>query len=86
VRLSGSAAVACHDHGRRYVQHTGLMWENAKEFGALVVFAEHRYYGASQPLGNASSQNLQFLTHEQALADYATLVCACMVHCRRARV
>ena len=57
-----------------YVQHTGLMWENAKQFGALVVFAEHRYYGLSQPLGNASTQYLQYLTHEQALADYATLV------------
>lgn len=60
--------------GCRYVQHTGLMWENAKQFGAMVVFAEHRYYGASQPLGNTSAQNLQYLTHEQALADYATLV------------
>jgi lysosomal Pro-X carboxypeptidase len=67
---------------RMYVQHTGLMWENAKEFGALVIFAEHRYYGLSQPLGNMSTRYLQYLTHEQALADYATLVnpcCSCSV-------
>lgn len=25
-----------------YIQHTGLMWEHAAEFGARLVFAEHR--------------------------------------------
>lgn len=25
-----------------YVNHTGLMWENAESFGALLIFAEHR--------------------------------------------
>ncbi|KAF0769049.1 hypothetical protein AaE_002727, partial [Aphanomyces astaci] len=25
-----------------YLNHTGLMWEHAREFGALLVFAEHR--------------------------------------------
>jgi hypothetical protein len=25
-----------------YVTHTGLMWENAEEFGALLIFAEVR--------------------------------------------
>ena len=29
-----------------YVDHTGLMWENAQSMGALLVFAEHRFYGA----------------------------------------
>ncbi len=77
MRRAARAVAQCslsRDRMRRYVQHTGLMWENAKQFGALLVFAEHRYYGASQPLGNASARNLQYLTHEQALADYATLV------------
>ena len=37
-----------------YVNATGLMWERAPELGALLVFAEHRYYGDSQPLGAAS--------------------------------
>ena len=61
-----------------YVEHTGLMYENAASFGALLVFAEHRYYGQSLPLGARSYEiaNLRFLTHEQALADYSTLILA----------
>ena len=115
-----------------YADHTGLMWENAETFQALLVFAEHRYYGRSQPflaaeeetdvetdvdtdaetdvetevdtdtetdvetevetledtpslLGGKSSgakkmkktwdpAKLRFLTHEQALGDYAELI------------
>ncbi|CAN0465415.1 unnamed protein product, partial [Laminaria digitata] len=34
-----------------YVGATGLMWENAPAFNALLVFAEHRYYGESLPFG-----------------------------------
>ena len=36
-----------------YVNATGLMWENAQELGALLVFGEHRYYGETQPFPNA---------------------------------
>ena len=63
-----------------YVNATGLMWENAAAFGALLVFGEHRYYGESQPFlpidgsGNWRDQPLQYLTHEQAIADYALLI------------
>ena len=56
-----------------YVEHTGLMWENAQALGCRIVFAEHRYYGASQPFGAASALYPQYMTHEQAVADYAVL-------------
>lgn len=53
------------------------MWEIAPEFGALVIFAEHRYYGESMPYGNISfsdPRHLGYLTSQQALADYVELI------------
>ena len=37
-----------------FANNTGFMWDNAKDFAAMVVFAEHRYYGDSLPFGNDS--------------------------------
>ncbi|XP_072947823.1 lysosomal Pro-X carboxypeptidase-like isoform X2 [Epargyreus clarus] len=52
------------------------MWEIAPQYHAKVVFAEHRYYGASMPFGNKSLEKeyIGYLTSAQALADYADLV------------
>lgn len=46
----------------------------AQQFGALVVSLEHRYYGGSQPTEDISTENLKFLSAEQALADAANFI------------
>eukprot|EP00039_Didymoeca_costata_P008891 m.118213 g.118213 ORF g.118213 m.118213 type:complete len:487 (-) comp14274_c0_seq4:63-1523(-) len=48
----------------------------APKWGGLLVFGELRYYGKTQPFGNESltPENAVYLTTEQALADYATLL------------
>lgn len=50
-----------------YVNSSGLMWERAQEFGALLVWAEHRYYGESLPFGSLeeSSEHRSYLSVEQ---------------------
>jgi len=53
------------------------MWEISREFHALVVFAEHRYYGDSMPYGKYSfddKESLGYLTSQQALADFVDLI------------
>ncbi|CCI45534.1 unnamed protein product [Albugo candida] len=59
-----------------YANHTGLMWEYASHFKALIVFAEHRFYGLSQPFNSSQliPSQLRYLSHEQAVADYAVLL------------
>ncbi|XP_048538984.1 lysosomal Pro-X carboxypeptidase-like [Triticum urartu] len=56
---------------------TGFMFDIAPEFGALIVFIEHRFYGESKPFGNdlyKSADMLGYLTSTQALADFAILI------------
>ena len=67
-----------------------MRFEFAQELRALVLFVEHRYYGASLPFGNASQTpvGLRFLTIEQALADYAGVIhdLRARLHAPRAKV
>ena len=61
-----------------------VFWDNsgfvtdtlAEELGALVIFAEHRYYGESMPFGNSSydKENLKYFTVPQAMLDYVDLL------------
>ncbi|OBS78164.1 hypothetical protein A6R68_19443, partial [Neotoma lepida] len=60
-----------------FSNHTGFMWDVAEKLKALLVFAEHRYYGESLPFAEESrkdSKYLNYLTSEQALADFAELI------------
>ena len=54
------------------------MSDIAPEYGAMLVFAEHRYYGESQPFGEDSlgpdPSKTGYLTSEQSLADHAQLI------------
>ncbi|XP_063301035.1 lysosomal Pro-X carboxypeptidase [Pelobates fuscus] len=60
-----------------FCNNTGFMWDVAEQLGAMLVFAEHRYYGESMPFGDLSYSDpkyLNYLTSEQALADFAVLI------------
>ena len=59
-----------------YYYNSGFIFELAQRHGALIVFAEHRYFGESMPFGNNSFalNNVGFLSPQQALADYANFL------------
>lgn len=49
----------------------GILQKLAQATKGIGVILEHRYYGTSFPTPNLSTENLRFLTTEQALADAA---------------
>lgn len=52
----------------------GHLFDMAKEFNGSVYYTEHRYYGKSRPTENSATENLKFLTIEQALEDLAQFI------------
>jgi Serine carboxypeptidase S28 len=57
--------------GRLIFLQKGILHELAEATSGLGVVLEHRYYGTSMPTPNLSTENLRFLTTEQAMADEA---------------
>ncbi|KAL9612395.1 MAG: hypothetical protein Q9167_002989 [Letrouitia subvulpina] len=57
--------------GRLPFLQKGIVYQLAKATNGIGVILEHRYYGTSFPTPDLSTENLRFLTTEQALADMA---------------
>ena len=49
----------------RYLNASGLMWETAPDMNAMLVFAEHRYYGA--PSGALNLRGIFYKSMPQVL-------------------
>lgn len=52
----------------------GHLVDMAKEFNGSLYYTEHRYYGKSRPTANTSTENLKYLSIEQALEDVAHFI------------
>ncbi|KAL5107863.1 hypothetical protein TcWFU_006334 [Taenia crassiceps] len=67
----------CGNEGNimEFWNNTGFMFDIAPMFNALIVFAEHRYYGESTPFPNSFVQPyIGFLSIQEAMADFADLI------------
>ncbi|RDW59707.1 hypothetical protein BP6252_12794 [Coleophoma cylindrospora] len=49
----------------------GLLQQLVQATNGIAVILEHRYYGSSWPVPDLSTENMRFLSTEQALADEA---------------
>lgn len=56
--------------------HEGAWIKYAEKFHALCFQLEHRFYGKSHPTSDLSTENLVYLSSEQALADLASFITA----------
>jgi pimeloyl-ACP methyl ester carboxylesterase len=50
------------------------MAKYAQQYGALQVALEHRFYGKSRPFADLATENLAYLSSQQALADAAYFI------------
>lgn len=58
----------------RSIQEGTLIYEMAQETGGALFYTEHRYYGKSHPTQNTTTDNLKYLSVDQALADVAHFI------------
>ncbi|CDS37318.1 Lysosomal Pro X carboxypeptidase [Echinococcus multilocularis] len=76
-RTGGPIFFYCGNEGNilEFWNNTGFMFDIAPMFNALIVFAEHRYYGESTPFLNSFVQPyIGFLSIQEAMADFADLI------------
>lgn len=69
VFIGGEGAESCSRLTER--MH---VYELAKQHKALLVNVEHRFYGKSYPTVDMSTDNLKYLSADQALADLARII------------
>lgn len=69
VFIGGEGAESCKRLGPSL-----FMYQLAEEHGALLIDIEHRFYGASMPTRDVTTESLRLLSSEQALADLARLI------------
>lgn len=50
------------------------IFDLAKELNGTIFYTEHRFYGQSRPTVNTSTENLRFLSVDQALTDLALFI------------
>lgn len=56
------------------ISYGSHIYDMAAELNGTLFYTEHRYYGNSHPTNNTSTENLRFLTIDQALADLAFFI------------
>merc|ERR1711974_136842 len=68
IFLSGEAPMQFFE----FQEVSAIAW--ADQFDALYISLEHRFYGESLPAPDYSTQNLKYLSSQQALADAAYFI------------
>jgi hypothetical protein len=61
----------CFPDGVATAPYPPLVQYEAAQYHAYVVMLEHRYFGQSQPFDTMTTQNLQYLSIENAIEDLA---------------